>query len=169
MIATKYAKLLFEQSRDRGTIEALTRSYTCLANDKIAMRFFAYPPDKSVAEAILRSVLSALKLEALIIDFLCIVVRHKRFKYIPQIIEEYERLLETMDGAKRVIVTSARQLTKEYMAQVQQMLKDKISGDLSIKYDVNPQIIGGMVIRTDEAIIDASIRGAIDKITKINC
>ena len=79
-----------------------------------------------------------------------------------QIAEEYERELDEYHGIKRAEVISAIPLTDDNKKSLGQRLETIIGKKLSIKFNVDPEIVGGFIAKIDGKLIDSSIRNKLD-------
>lgn len=101
------------------------------------------------------------KLNDLTIDFLRAVIRHNRMVFLPQIVNRYNELWEAHHGYKIVQVTvsdaMSSQETERLSADMAQAMKNKVK----LQIGVNPSIMGGIIIRYGDRVIDNSIRGRL--------
>jgi F-type H+-transporting ATPase subunit b len=63
-------------------------------------------------------------------------------------------------------VTSALPLSTEEQAQVKKNLLDKMGAKTSIEFRVDPQILGGLIIRVGDKILDGSVSGQLEDLHK---
>lgn len=77
-----------------------------------------------------------------------------------KIIAAYEQIAREASGKKRLMVTSARALSKR-MAEI---IASKFDGEVEIEAHVNPEILGGIIIQDKYTIFDASIRQQLQRL-----
>jgi len=164
MISQKYAKLLFEEAKHSNVVPELQTCYDGIVKDPLVARFFISSVDRHVAEHILSDVMTKCKIGILISNFMRLIVRHGRIRYLPQIIKEYHILLDSASGHRIVEVTSATALNKEDKSKIEVMLGQKLNGILSIKYYTNHEIIGGIIAKSGSLLLDASIKDALRRV-----
>ena len=75
---------------------------------------------------------------------------------MPGIGEQYQRLLDEHNGIERAEVVSAVPLNDAQRASVEELLKDMVGKEIRLTSRVDPQIIGGMVARVGDHLIDGS-------------
>ena len=100
--------------------------------------------------------------DELILNLCYLLILKGRLKNAEQIADEYDSLLDERRGIKHAVVTTA--------VPVDDSEKNKISGQLekitgkkvSVKLQVNPSILGGMVARIEDTLIDGSVRNRLD-------
>lgn len=77
---------------------------------------------------------------------------------VPEILEEFENMLDTRDGVVRADVTTAVQLTDDQIKQLTKTLGEVVGAELKVGTAVDPEILGGMVARVGDRVIDGSLR-----------
>jgi F-type H+-transporting ATPase subunit delta len=101
-----------------------------------------------------------------LLNFMQLLVDRRRIMYLEQIANQFQALLREMNQVARAEVISAIELgeaQQETLKQkVTEMTKSR-SVELSIKVD--PDLIGGVIIKVGSQVIDASIRGQLRRIT----
>jgi len=89
-----------------------------------------------------------------------------RIKNAEQIADEYDNLLDEQRGIKHAVVTTAVPLDETDKQKITGQL-EKITGrKVTVKLKVNPSILGGMVARIEDTLIDGSIRNRLDLLRK---
>jgi F-type H+-transporting ATPase subunit delta len=92
--------------------------------------------------------------------FIAFLYKEQSLGDIPYIIDSFEQLMEAKEGKSRISVTSAHTLTSDMQTQIA-----KIFGVAEIhELVVDPELIGGVVIRQDNTVFDASIATTIQKL-----
>jgi F-type H+-transporting ATPase subunit delta len=85
-----------------------------------------------------------------------------RLKNADQISDQYDNLLDAQRGIKHAVVTTAVAIDETEKSKITTQL-EKITGKkVTVKLQVNPNIIGGMVARIEDTLIDGSIRNRLD-------
>jgi F-type H+-transporting ATPase subunit delta len=98
------------------------------------------------------------KLSPLLNNFIGVLDAHGRLGGIAHIADAYDELLEEQLGKIEVDVTSAQKLTPEQVERVRQRVSQVLKKDAVVHQYVDPEIIGGLVIRVQDKLIDASVR-----------
>lgn len=68
----------------------------------------------------------------------------------------------TRDGGKAVEVTSALPLTDQEQASIQSQFNQKLGSTVPVKFKVDPSILGGLVVRVDDRVVDSSVQGQLE-------
>ncbi|SET09474.1 ATP synthase F1 subunit delta [[Clostridium] polysaccharolyticum] len=107
------------------------------------------------------------KISDTMLGFLVIVVTKERYDELEQIFQYLEEKVKEYKNIGVVSVTTAVELSEEQKARLTQRLLEVTSfKQLEFSYSVNPQIIGGMILRIGDRIVDSSIRTEIDQMAK---
>lgn len=96
-------------------------------------------------------------------NFLKIVERNNDGKNLPEILREIKRIEREKSGIKNVTITAAVALSSESMAEISKKLEKIFSSKIEVRSEVNPAILGGIVIESGEEIFDKSLRSYINK------
>lgn len=96
-------------------------------------------------------------------NFLKIVERNNDGKNLPDILREIKRIEREKSGIKNVAITAAIALSDGSVAEISKKLEKIFSSKIEIRSEVNPAILGGIVIESGEEIFDKSLRSYINK------
>ena len=81
--------------------------------------------------------------------------------------EEFRKLYLDFSGTVRAVVTSAVELTDSEKIKVQEKMHALTGHSAMLRYTVDPSILGGIIIRTDDRIIDGSVRRRLKEIKEV--
>lgn len=98
----------------------------------------------------------------------CIKVMSKRrvASHFPEMADEYMKLYRQEKGIELVNVITAVPLNDDVKKRLGEVLKKKLSKELSISFSVEPSIIGGVVVRTESMQIDSSVKARLADLEK---
>jgi len=85
-------------------------------------------------------------------------VRHRRQMLIPAIAHEYRDLVDEVEGRVHASVTVAREQTKDDKSAIASQLSRSFGKDVVPHFVVNPAILGGVVVRVGDTVLDGSVR-----------
>jgi F-type H+-transporting ATPase subunit delta len=102
--------------------------------------------------------------DAHVLNLLRILTMKHRMHLIPAIAAEFERLLREARGVREATVTVARPVSEAERAEIAQRLGAALGKQVEIQTEVDPSIIGGIVIRVGDQLIDASVAGRLDRL-----
>ncbi|RZL53145.1 MAG: F0F1 ATP synthase subunit delta [Sphingomonas sp.] len=159
----RYAIALFDLARDAKTIDTVESS---LANVRDALNesddFRALTVSPLVARgAAVKAVLAtadALGVDATTKNFLGVLAENRRLGQLPAIIRAFRQLAARHRGEIAAEVTSAHPLNDEQVVELKQQLRQRVGRDVSVDLSVDPELLGGLVVRIGSQMIDSSIR-----------
>jgi F-type H+-transporting ATPase subunit delta len=118
-------------------------------------------------EGVLKSILTKLSLNAYLNNFLYLLLEKSRLSLLTEIVEAYGNMADEIAGKLRARVTTAIEVELAEKDRIRQTLA-KASGvspeKLTIKFDIDQDIIGGIVARVGDTIYDASLRSRLQDI-----
>jgi F-type H+-transporting ATPase subunit delta len=95
-------------------------------------------------------------------NFLRLLLRNGRAELIPEISALFEELKERNEGTVEANVASAYPLTDEQLAALVAKLESRFKRKIVARSTVDPELIGGAVIRVGDEVLDGSVRGKLD-------
>ena len=98
--------------------------------------------------------------------FLQAVVKRGRQALLDAIAREYEALLDVKHNRIRAGVTLARTIDEKLREQVRQGLSRHFGKDVVAEFSVDPEILGGAIVRVGERIHDGSLRRRLTKLRR---
>lgn len=167
-VATKYAKLLFDGASKAKTTDETLKEISAL-HEAIFMypevvKALTSPVEKDKVEKLLAKISLKYKISKLVSNFMQLIVGLKRLKFLPDMVSEYQRMIDTTGGIKIVDLVSAREMDKKDRGVVDKLLSAQFGDNILVKYSVDPTIIGGIKASCDSIVFDASVRGAMDRV-----
>jgi len=93
-----------------------------------------------------------------------LLVERRRVSLLPAIAREYGRLLDRERGVVPAVVTSAVPLSAEEAAAVQARVEAMTGSTVSLRSEVDPSLVGGLTLRVGDRLLDASIRGRLERL-----
>ena len=99
-------------------------------------------------------------------NFITLLARNKRLSSIPEIYALYEALKAEKLQSVDVEVTSAFALSDAQTERLASALKKNLKREINIESKVDQSLIGGLVIRAGDMVIDGSVHGKIAKLTE---
>jgi F-type H+-transporting ATPase subunit delta len=166
-LAGRYATALFGLARDEKQIDAVTRSLDSLdaaMAESDDFRTLVTSPLIGRAEAgkAARALTPALGLDPITAKFLGVLADNGRLAELKPVIKAVRQLAAAHRGETTAEVTSAFPLNDDQVTRLKANLKARLGREVAIDSKVDPQILGGIIIRHGSQMIDASIR------TKLN-
>jgi F-type H+-transporting ATPase subunit delta len=159
-VAKRYAQAVFDLATESGSQDAWLGDLTTLANagsDEVAGQFLASPnvSAQRKREVIDRLLPGTTKQHARNLAYM--LIERNRFEIAPDMLEVYRDLLLAAQGIAIADVTTAVELTPAEREQVGQQLADIIGRKIEMRLHVDPSLIGGLVARVGDQLIDGSV------------
>jgi F-type H+-transporting ATPase subunit delta len=165
-VAKKYSMALFELARDKNIIDQAWEQFGSLQQflkaDRTFLDFMTAPQINDEKKRALIEKAFAGKLEAALFDFLMFLADKRRIKFLPEIIEEFDRRVREHKGIAKAVVVSAVPLSDEERQRIITELARKTSLKIELEEKIDKSVIGGMIIKLHDQIIDGSIRRGLD-------
>jgi F-type H+-transporting ATPase subunit delta len=95
------------------------------------------------------------------LSFLSVTIDHNRGKLLPEIIERYKQLFRALRGYQTVTVVVAKALGPDQAAKLRQDLAGAMHAKVDLDVHVDPAILGGVILRYADKMLDNSIRGRL--------
>jgi len=167
-VARKYATALFLAAKEKGLMDVAHKELVSLLDfvrkDKNLLNFLKAPQVlEEHKEALIRNVFRD-RLHKLFVEFLVVLVEKHRIAYLPEIIDDFIRLVEAEKGIARVTVITAKPLPDDQRRNLITQLTAKTNMTVQLEDKVDPKILGGMIVILHDEIIDGSVRHGLDMI-----
>ncbi len=173
-IAQNYALSLFEISLERKDAESFQDKLNLVAIELInntMLQSFARTPHISIKEKFkaLKNAFEKSQIDALIQHFILTLIQNRRFYLLPAILVCFKKIKNLHSRTCKITATSANQLEESVKILLENSLARVLQKPIAIKFKEDRSLIGGLIIEFDKYVIDASIKGKIDKILTISC
>ena len=113
---------------------------------------------------ILNKLLHKFDANKLTLTFLKILEKNKRFSGFISIINQFNKINSQKRGDILADITSANELNDEQKNNITNQLKNILGDKLSLTFDVDNEIIGGLIVKVGSKMIDTSIANKINKL-----
>jgi F-type H+-transporting ATPase subunit delta len=168
-IATVYARALFEAAQDAGRFdvvrEQLGQVADSLAENADLKTFFFSPyfSSEEKRDGLAKTLSDA---DPLLTNFLELLIENHRMPVIFRMRRALDRLWEKENRLLAVEVTSAIALEDSTVAQIGEQVGARTGRRVQLTSTVDPEILGGIVLRVGNAILDASIRNRLEQLRR---
>lgn len=165
-IAARYAQALFETAKTRSQIEQTQEQLLLLGRlieGQPDAQDFLINPDvepQQKLEVFDRALQGSWS--ELVRSFLLMVLSFGRSESLLAIIEAFEAAVDEDAGRLRVVVRSAGELPQALLERLKKDLERREGKTVELASEVEPSLIGGVQVRLDHRVIDASIRRQLD-------
>ena len=161
-IARRYAQALFLAARKKDAVDRVAQDLASVNKADAAMndrlRLFLEAPQVPTDQKI-EVVEKGLgpSVHRLVIEFFKLIINKKRLFRMRDIAEEFGRLVEEHQGIVRARVTSAVPLTDSELTALVASLEQSLSKKVKVDAHVDPEILGGLVVKVGDRIADQSV------------
>lgn len=166
-LARPYAKAAFSAAQDQKQLAewsgVLTVAGQITANEVIR-QLLASPgvEERKKAEMILECVED--NVTESVRNFFLVLADNRRLTLLPEIAALFNTYRADFERTVDIEVTSAYELTDEQQQKLAQALSSKLERQVSLAASMDKSLIGGVIIRTGDMVIDASVRGKLTKL-----
>ena len=168
-LARPYAKAAFEyalaQNDLGGWSKQLTTAATVVASD--ALKKLLGSPSLT-AEQRAQTLLDVCgdELGDKARNFIRVLAENKRLELLPFIQAQFEELKANQEKSVDVDVVSAFALDTELTQRLAQALRGKLQREVTVNASVDSALIGGVLVRAGDVVIDGSVRGRLEKLAQ---
>lgn len=93
-----------------------------------------------------------------------LLLRRGRIEELPRVADEFRRLDDARQGISHATVTSAAELTPDEIRDLTRRLEQTTNGRIALDVKVDPSLLGGLVVRLGDRMIDGSVRGRLERL-----
>ena len=167
--ANRYSLALYELASESNLLENIERNSSELlnlisANDE----FNKFIKDPTVSQNNLTNMINKIsenfKLENLFKNFLCFLVKKRRFFFIEQILKSFEEIYSEKRGEIKAEIKSAKQLSETEIKKITDELSNNFKSKIKLNYKYDQSLIGGLIVQVGSTMIDTSIKNKLQQI-----
>jgi F-type H+-transporting ATPase subunit delta len=168
-IATVYSRALFEAALDAGRLDVVREQLGQMADaldtsrDLQVFFFSPYFSSEEKRDGLAKTLTGA---DPLLINFLELLIENHRMPVIFRMRRDLDRLWEEHNKLLPVEVTSAIALGEDEVAELGERVGAQTGRKIELTATVDPDILGGIVLRVGNSILDASIRNRLEQLRK---
>jgi len=97
-------------------------------------------------------------------SFLKVLMHYRRLELLPEITAQFEQLKRDRSHKLMVNVTSAVAIEPEQLERLALRLRERFGSEIEMQTDIDQDLIGGLVVRAGDKVIDASVRGRLEQL-----
>lgn len=166
IVARRYAKALLIIGKEDGQAETYRHELAgfakLMAKEKaleqaITSPLYAVSGRKKVLEIIVDKV----GISKIVASFLLLLFDKGRFGFLSDINNFYQKLADELKGVLRASLVSATELSSETVEKIRTTLSTRTGKDIILQVEQDPGLIGGIVSRIGDLVLDGSIRNQL--------
>lgn len=167
-LSSRYAKALFDFAGEKNQIEEVNEdlllfSNTLKENRELQMLLRNPVIESHQKHQIFESIFNGTLRDTTYL-FLDVLLKKKREPALDTICEEYFKLYNAAHNIKLVTITTAQPLSDALKSKIVSLLKEQTKATVTLEEIVDPELIGGFVIKMDDYYFDSSILSKINKL-----
>ncbi len=165
-VARRYAQATFEVARQNGDprswLQDLDRLADALRDRDLlaALRSPNFSSDQKLR--VLKDLAPNLSPE--LINLLRLLIQRHRIEILPGIAAAFAQYLDELEGRVEADVLSARALSEDEVRSIQEQLSQRTGRTVRVRRAVDPKLLGGLVIRLGDELIDASVATRLERL-----
>jgi F-type H+-transporting ATPase subunit delta len=168
-IAQVYSRSLFEVAQEHDKLDRIKDELDAFAdalaeNRELSVFFFSpYFSTQEKEDGLRRTVLDA---DPTLVNFLQVLIENHRLPVIHRIRRQFDVLWDRENKRLPVEVTSAVELDRSVIEALEGRIREQTGQTVELQSIVNPDILGGIVLRVGNSILDASVRHRLEQLRK---
>lgn len=168
-VARRYGVALADVVEKSGEAEIvkteLKQWQTMMSANADLINAFRNPAiNRASKEKVLENLIEKSKPSRSTANFLRVLLRNGRLTELAQINEKFASILEERSGAIAAKVTSARPLSAEEQAELQTNLRRLTGKNVSLNFDIDQSIIGGVITKIGSTVYDGSVKTQLENL-----
>lgn len=169
-VARRYAAALFNMAKNRGQVDAVATNLREVVDatrgSRDLMGVMHHPLltlDKK--KSVLRAVFGG-NIRPDVEKFLFLIIEKNRAVMLPQILTEFDRLVDEFRGEADAEAVTAVALTPGQIEALQTALHQKFGVNVRLHTRVDPEVLGGLQVRVGDKLIDATVRTKLERLNE---
>jgi F-type H+-transporting ATPase subunit delta len=164
--ARAFADVVFDAHLDAGrAINGLRRMATLFGESLELRRVWENPAVPAEQKRKLLDAISQREgFDRPVRNLIAVLIDHRRLPFLPRIIEQLEKELDTRLGFAEAQISSARELADTEKRTLETQIGKATGKKVRASYGLDPSLLGGAVVRIGSTIYDGSVKGQLAKI-----
>ena len=165
--ARRYAEAAFQVASRDGTFDdwrrELDASAEVVADDR-ARAVLANPAIPTEQRAEVLTKLLGKRTSGPVQNLIQLLLRRGRIEELPRVAAEFRRLDDGRQGITNATATTAAELTADEVKALTSRLEQSTGGRVALDVQVDPSLLGGLIVRVGDRLIDGSVRGRLERL-----
>ena len=169
LVSDRYASALYDLAAEKKLVDPVLEDLSNLKNilkdNKELSLVVKSPLITSIDKLnIFESLLKKINANELTSTFLKVIEKNKRFSNLASIITQFMNINSQKRGDVLADITSADELNDDQKNNITNQLKSILGDKLSLSFDVDKSIMGGLIVKVGSKMIDTSLANKINKL-----
>lgn len=164
-LAHPYANALFDLAKANNSIEQWLKTLSNIKQISEVNGFHELISHPKISlDDITQTILQGLdNKNQEVVNFLELLAKNNRLLVLPFIFDLFDELVKQDKNMASAIIQSAFAMSEEEKNQFETILSKKFNKKINATIEINPELIGGIKVLVDNTVIDASIKGSLEK------
>jgi ATP synthase F1 delta subunit len=168
-VATTYAEALYEAALDADAVDDVAAdvdAFTAAVGESDELRTVLDNPeiDSKAKKGVIAAV--AADAQPLFANFLQVLVNRGRLPELLEIADAFRERVARATARLEVEAVTAIPLPDDLKARIVESLEAKTSTTVELTESVDPDVVGGLVLRVGEVVVDGSVRHRIEELRR---
>lgn len=167
-LARPYANAVFALAREKKSLDnwsAMLGLMATVVSDEGVKNLAANPRVSKDAITDLIKDVCAKGIDDDGLNLVRLLLENQRLQLLPEIAEIFDEYKDEADGRMEAVVTSAYELDGKQIQAIGKALKKKLGRDIDVVTEIDKNLIGGLVIRAGDTVIDGSVTGYLQDLS----
>jgi len=165
----QYANALADVVLPQGAAEpaaAQLREFSALYAESPELQNFLGSPAVSAEDrrGVIEKIAARMGASKIVRNFLFVIADHRRAHNLPEIADAFQEVLRQRQGIAEAQVYSAVRLTEAQKAELTKSLTRMTGKTVDPNYFIDPELLGGALVRVGDTIYDGSLRNRLEQI-----
>ncbi len=159
----RYARAAFELARDRGELEVWEPDLRTLADALASPEALSFVASRQVTSEAKEQFLRRVTVEPapLVWNLVRLLASKGRLPLLPQIVEEFQALLDEQRGIAHAQVVTAMAMSEDDREALARRLSELTGKQVLVEAQEDPEILGGLIARIGDRLVDGSARSKL--------
>jgi len=167
-LSKKYANALYDLANEEKKIKKVSEGIKSISDaingsDELKSVISSPVVLKDDLNSVMNEICKKLKTDKLVGGFCNTLIENNRMNIFCQIADEFEGIISHANGEVKVKVVSAKKISQAEIDKISKSIKGAIDKKPIITSIVDDEIIGGLIVNIGSKMIDASVKGRLDK------
>jgi len=169
LVSDRYASALYDLAAEKKLVDSVLGDLSNLKNilkDNNELSLVVKSPLITSIDKlnIFESLLKKINANELTSTFIKVIEKNKRFSNLASIITQFMNINSQKRGDVLADITSADELNDDQKNNITNQLKSILGDKLSLSFDVDKNIMGGLIVKVGSKMIDTSLANKINKL-----
>lgn len=169
VVTSRYAKAILDLAAEKKKvkkIEADMKDLGAMLDASDDLRALVHDPriSKTKQQDVVQALVSKAKLQDITKNFLNVLIENRRLNILDAVIKRVHQDLAEMRGERVAKIKVAQDMSAKQVKELEAALAKASGTAITLDVQVDPSLLGGMVITLDSRMIDDSVAGKLERL-----